>query len=546
MNQGSPTLDEALNRFSGETTRTGAGWVDVLESFWDAFGFPVVADEADTGAWNHFRMLLHGMREDLRGTRMRLADFTGLLNHLLSEEMVHVSGNEEAGVQVLGIIESRGLEFDKLYVLGLAAASLPRPVRPLPLLGPQERQSVLGATTESQYHFAQQAFRHLLACAPDVTLIRPEEESAEPLAPSPFWTHASGEKTHPTVDMWNAPNEALARAAWLQQANKGLAQTTDFPPVDPPVVDHTLPKKISVSALATAFLCPFRFFAERVMGLLPLDELIMGISPLERGTLLHQALALFTRRCRDQGLAGEKDRPAMRTLLTSCSDEVLLSEDRVLLYSLKGGVGQHSRSVERSRWVGSDKDPQGLLTAWLRLEGERLDKGWRWFCEEASFEGLSCPDWPFSVSGRVDRIDYHAESGYALWDYKSGAIPGKKDVLEHHIDPQILAYVHAAKEGRIPEIPGETENKTHISGGYIGLKAASAVVLSEFVSEEKDVDLILQSWKKAVADIGAKLVSGQFGAEPGHVSHGVREEKVCRYCSYRPLCGRMGSQETIF
>jgi RecB family exonuclease len=545
LNGESPTLEKGLNSLKGETARTGPDWVEALESFWDAFGFPVVADEADTGSWSHFKVLLQRVREDLRETRMNLADFMGLLNHLLSEEMVHVSGNEEAGIQVLGIIESRGLDFDKLYVLGLAAGSLPRPVRPLPLLDPQERQTVLGATTESQYHFAKQAFHHLLACAPDVTLIRPEEESAEPLAPSPFWAQVSGQEIHPSVDVWNVPDGVSARAAWLQQANKGLIQPTGFPPLDPPVDGHALPKSISVSALATAFLCPFRFFVERVLGLVPLDEMILGISPLERGNLLHRALALFTQRCRDQGLPEDRDWAAMETLLFACSDEVLLPSNEGTIHPKNGGVGQHSRAVERSRWVGGDEDTQGLLTAWLRLEGERLDQGWRWLCEEASFKGLSDPGWPFSISGRVDRIDYHRDSGYALWDYKGGATPTRKDVLEYLIDPQILAYVHAAKEGRIREISGRKGDKSRISGGYIGLKAASAVVISEFMNEEEDLEKVLQDWKGAVASIGSKLVSGKFGAEPGHVSPGVGEEKACRYCPYRPLCGKMGSRETI-
>jgi RecB family exonuclease len=163
-------------------------------------------------------------------------------------------------------------------------------------------------------------------------------------------------------------------------------------------------------------------------------------------------------------------------------------------------------------------------------------------CEETSFKGLSDQDWPFSISGRVDRIDFHSDRGYALWDYKGGATPTRKEVLEQHLDPQILAYVHAAKEGLISEI---SEGAAHISAGYIGLKAASAVVLSEFINDEKGLDIILQDWKGAVTSIGSKMVTGRFEAEPGHVSHGVREEKVCRYCPYRPLCGRIGSRETI-
>jgi inactivated superfamily I helicase len=186
LNGGEPTLEEALGDFVQVSARTGSEWVRTLETFWNAAGFPVILDDADIGAWRHFRMILHGIREDLRRTHMSLTDFMGVLEHLLSGALVHIRGSEETGIQVLGIIESRGLSFEKLYVLGLSAASLPRPVRPLPFLDVWERHRVRGATAESQFRFGQEAFRHLLACTPDVTLLRPEEESAEPLAPSAF------------------------------------------------------------------------------------------------------------------------------------------------------------------------------------------------------------------------------------------------------------------------------------------------------------------------------------------------------------------------
>jgi RecB family exonuclease len=171
---------------------------------------------------------------------------------------------------------------------------------------------------------------------------------------------------------------------------------------------------------------------------------------------------------------------------------------------------------------------------------ESLDKGWQWLCEEASFDGLSDSSWPFSVAGRVDRIDYHADSGYMLWDYKSGQVPTRKDVLENLLEPQILAYVHAARKGRIRRIPARSPSNTCIAGGYIGLRTPSKVAMTPFFTEQKDIDIALQRWKEAVARVGSRLASGQFEAEPGHISYGATEEAACRHCPYRPLCGRMG------
>ena len=539
LNGGEPTLEEALRAFVQVSARTGSQWVCTLETFFDAVGFPVTLDEADTGAWRHLRTILNRIREDLKGTYMGLTDFMAVLHHLLSEELVHIRGSEEAGIQVLGIIESRGLSFEKLYVLGLSAGSLPRPVRPLPFLDVWERHRVQGATAESQFRFAQEAFGHLLACAPDVTLIRPEEESAEPLAPSAFWAQAVAEETHHAIDPWNAPDAVWARAAWLQGAKKGLERPAVFPPADPPVEGQCLSKTVSVSHLSTAFICPFRFYAETVLQVFPLDELIIGISPLDRGNRLHKVLAIFTRRCRDEGLAGKTDRAAMETILKACSDETLVSSGcGEARHTGKDALGQHGWTMERRRWMGDKSEVPGLLTQWLDLELQRLDEGWRWLCEESSFDGLTFPGWPFSVSGRIDRIDYHKDKGFMLWDYKSGEHPTRHAVVEYLIDPQIPAYVQAAKEHRIAEVEKELGPDVHISGGYITLKTPAAVTHKELTPTGGSWDKVLKRWKEAVARLGKVLASGQFRAEPYPVSDGVGQERACQYCPYRPLCGR--------
>lgn len=538
LNQGEPLFEESLRAFTRVSARTGAEWVHIVEGFWDAVGFPVTADEADTGAWRHLKTILHLVREDLKTTNMSLSDFTGLLRHLLSEELVHIRGSEEAGIQILGIIESRGLSFEKLYVLGLSSGSLPRPVRPLPLLDPWERHQVRGATAESQFGFAQEAFSHLLACAPDVTLIRPEEDLAEPLAPSPFWAQAVEKETRRVIDLWNAPDPVWARAAWLQQAKKGLERPAAFPPVDPPVEEEVLPKTLSVSRLSIAFACPFRFYAETILKVLPLDELIIGISPMDRGSCLHRALALFTRRCREEDLTVKTDRAAMEALLRECSDEALASCGE----PLRAGTdpqGPHGWRMERRRWISSDKSgAPGLLTQWLDLELQRLDEGWQWLCEESSFDGLTFPGWPFSITGRIDRIDYHKDKGLMLWDYKSGDHPAGRAVVEYLADPQIPAYVQAAKENRIADAAKRTGPDVNISGGYISLKTPSVVSHKEIAPKGKSWDQVLKQWQEAVARLGKMLASGQFRAEPYPVSDGIGQERACRYCPYRPLCNR--------
>jgi RecB family exonuclease len=230
----------------------------------------------------------------------------------------------------------------------------------------------------------------------------------------------------------------------------------------------------------------------------------------------------------------------MMRLLKTCSDKALVSYDCGDFRHTGGdALGRHSWTMEHLRWMG-DKQSEvpGILTQWLELELQRLDEGWRWLCEESSFDGLTFPGWPFSITGRIDRIDYHKDKGFMLWDYKTGEHPTGHAVNEYLIDPQIPAYVQAAKVHRVTEVEKKLGPNVHISGGYIALKSPSAITHKELTPKEGSWDQVLMRWKEAVARLGNLLASGQFTAEPYPVSDGVGQETACRYCSYRPLCGR--------
>lgn len=538
LDEGPSPLRALLVVFREKSRRTGEAWVRLLDAFWNRAGFPVKSDEADTGAWRHLKTILYGLGESLKTYDLSLGEFTAFLRHVLSQEQVHVRGSEEAGIQILGLIESRGLFFSKLYVLGLSGGSLPLPVRPLPLLDPVERRHVQGATVESQYIFAREAFSHLLACAPHVTLMRPEEDSAEPLAPSPFFMAPVKEESRPKMDVWNDPGQAWTRAPWLRRAKAGLKHPRSFPPPDPPLRACKLPETLSVAQLSTAFSCPFRFFVEIFLKIDPLDEVIPGITPRDRGKILHRVLALFTQRWRNTNTKAGAGDGQMKQMLAECADEILTGPRPAI-----DPVERHGWIMERRRWMDGKGRAPGLLEKWLCLEQERLNNGWQWLCEESSFDGLTSPDWPFSVRGRVDRIDHHEQKGLMLWDYKSGDPPPGRVVTQAFSDPQIPAYLAAAKENRIPEIRGLWGTDVNMSAGFIALTMPSGVTYTDLMPKTDNWKPVLERWTEAVAQLGHLLRSGRFDALPYPVSTSADPKKSCRYCPYDALCGRTRAGE---
>jgi RecB family exonuclease len=228
----------------------------------------------------------------------------------------------------------------------------------------------------------------------------------------------------------------------------------------------------------------------------------------------------------------------MVQLLKECVNQAVSTVTGKGAASQTRTLAQHGWIMEGSRWMTEEGEVSGLLVNWLDLELERLQEGWFWMDEESSFEQLSCADWPFSISGRIDRIDCHKEKGLMLWDYKSGEYPSRRAVVESFMAPQIPTYILAVRGERITDTKEFVEAGVPVSGGYISLRKASTDCHQALTPKGSTWDDVLERWQEAVARLGKMLSSGLYRAEPYPVSTPVRKDKVCQPCPYRPLCAR--------
>ena len=101
-------------------------------------------------------------------------------------------GSVDTGIQIQGLLELRGLDFDAVFCLGLNMGVFPPPPRHLPLLTSREKALVLGGDYQSQQEFAETSYRYLLAAAPQLFLTRPlvdqeEDQIASYIIPPNIW-----------------------------------------------------------------------------------------------------------------------------------------------------------------------------------------------------------------------------------------------------------------------------------------------------------------------------------------------------------------------
>jgi ATP-dependent helicase/nuclease subunit B len=517
-------------------------WVESLSRCWGKLRFPAIHLPGEEGIYQHLLQILYQLGLELKTEILDGPGFFAWLKTLLSQTLVNEPGFEHSGIQVLGMIEARGLAFDHLFVAGLSQGSLPQPVRTFPFLNPEERRWVQGATIKSQFDFSRMAFNHLKTVSPRMALTRPEEEKGDPVPPSPFWPVQAekGERNY-----WMFPGKVWSRAEWIKQTQQGIANyPLPHPPLDLPLTSvpartdldeidpssyssrsesndpHSLITTLSATAVETLLACPFKFFVERLMRISLLEEINIGISPLEKGDTLHKILALISDSLRTKSIS-LTDRQKAEKWIISCVQEVL-----------KNKIQNPHWLVEKIRLIGEGEGLGGLLGLWMDMEKERWERGWRWEKTELPFYDLRLPTWSFSVQGRIDRIDYNDNlAEVCCWDYKTGVLPSSNDISKNFLAPQLPLYLLALKSLAILR-PKSPEG---FRAGHIGLKSEGELIMKEPWPETSAWEACLMDWENKIGQVGEKILQGDFPPDPRPVPRG-KNQGACTYCLYKSLC----------
>ncbi|MEJ5329840.1 MAG: PD-(D/E)XK nuclease family protein [Desulfobaccales bacterium] len=516
-------LEEALSPWAGWQGRAGDGCLRLRQT-WELLGFPGKLDEAEADAWGHLQEVLEELGRALAGESLSLPDFLAWLTHAAGRVELAGEGREEAGFQILGLLETRGLDFDRVFCLGMTSGNLPGPPRPLPLLTAWEKRQVLGGTAASQYRYAATLFAGLRGVAPHLILTRPtaveEEEQVGTYLYVGDWQEAG-------LNPLSTPHPAWLGVPAIQAALKPPPPAAEEPP---PPVRLPLPTEIRLTHAQIGLSCPCRFLLEVLLEMEPLPEEEEGLSALDRGRLLHQVVARFVQTFGAVlEASGTWDDAVARQHLEEAVNATLapLAAD------------PHLRA-ERLRWLGDESIP-GLLPAWLALEKERFREGWRWVAVEQEFQGLAPEDCAVSVRGRIDRLDHHPERGeIVVWDYKSGNIPNRPAVFVRQEEHQLPGYLLAVRQGAV----AAPEPAVLLKAGFISLKSPRDGHLKheDYRSTREEWDEVMAAWEDRLRELARRLETGEFPAQPAPPPRGSNEG-ACAYCPYPLLCGYRSAEE---
>ncbi len=250
-----------------------------------------------------------------------------------------------------------------------------------------------------------------------------------------------------------------------------------------------IPRQMSVTAFRDYLACPYRFYLRHVLKLREEQDADAELDAPMFGNLLHDTLQLLG----EGPISRSADVEEIRDFLVSKLHEVALAR-----------FGPNPPSAVLIQIEQAEQ----RLEAFAPRQAERAAQGWviRYTEQGVGFEDkvMLGHDEQLHLIGRIDRIDYHPQSGqWAIWDYKTSD-NAKNPVSVHWTkadkwkDLQLPLYRPVAQKLGVGE---------HPSLGYIALPKQAADVgfyIADFTPEQlREADAVAN-------EVAAKVLAGEF------------------------------------
>jgi ATP-dependent helicase/nuclease subunit B len=394
----------------------------------------------------------------------------------------------DAPIQVLGVIESAGLEFDALWVSGLTDEAWPLAASPNPFIPPalQREAGIPEASAEATLARGKRITGGWLAAAEEIVVSHPTMDEDRTLLPSPLISAVP--LATPQTRTFERHRDLIFAARRSETVPDGQA----------PALATKTPKG-GTRILSDQAACAFRAFARHRLAAERLEEPVAGLDARARGLLLHTLMKdLWTELKGSEGIRGD------------CGPAV---ERAAAVAVREAGVEEPFAGLERKRLAK-------LAREWLEVERERLP-----FVVVAMEEKRKLAVAGLELNGRIDRMDKLERGGHALIDYKTGRPTPNEWLGERPDDPQLPLYALNAKE----DIAAVAFAKLKTGEmRYMGFSEGKDVIPE--VKQAKDWDALVEGWKKELDALGSGFASGDARVDPKKLL------ATCRYCDLQPLC----------
>ena len=210
--------------------------------------------------------------------------------HWISKS-INFSGDQEEGLQVMGLLETRMLDFSNIYALGMNEGKLP-PTNPIQSFIPMDLRYGLGlpTTRQKQGLFAHHFYRLLHQCDNLVATFCSTSEQIGSQEKSRYLLQLELEleRLNPNIKIQNLHYHIPIEA--LSNENSQIIKRT---PLIMSRIENYFKKSISASAINTYLRCPLDFYYKYIAELGEERNIEQDIESQQFGSLVHSALEVL-------------------------------------------------------------------------------------------------------------------------------------------------------------------------------------------------------------------------------------------------------------
>jgi len=413
-------------------------------------------------------------------------------------------------VQLMGVLESAGQEFNHLWVMGLTDEAWPVPAHPDPFI-PVRVQRAAGIPQSdpvSSLELDRRITQGWLTCAGEVVVSHPRMKKESELAPSPLIASIP----LASVDALGLHGNTTLRDVIRASGSVEAVDDAQAPPVE------ATTRSGGTGLFKDQAACPFRAFARRRVGAEPIETPRAGLDARDRGNLVHEMMrAVWDSLRTRERLLGAND-GELSAILEACADQAITRMRKRRAEALAGRYAH----LERERLVR-------LALEWLRVDRKR--EAFEVIAVEekhaVTFGGIT-------VEAKLDRMDQLAD-GRAVIDYKTGVCRTSDWMGKRPEEPQIPMYAL----GRGEDIAAVAF--AVVKTGDSRFRGVSRVpkLLPNVLTIDKDRtgkrlyanwDALLASWRVELDATGRGFAEGDARVDP------KRGRKTCENCRQQMFC----------
>lgn len=427
-----------------------------------------------------------------------------LFNNYINE-IVFQPKSDNAPIQVLGVLETAGLSFDALWIMGLDNENWPPTASPNPFL-PYKLQienNMPHASAERELHFTEQLMKRLLSSASEVYLSSPKTDGGRQLSPSQLITTI--EKSPLAESSQHFSSKPLEKIySEIINDDKGS-----------PLANNKV--RGGTAVLKFQAICPFKAYASFRLSAEVLETPALGLPPKLRGQLLHQSLELIWK-----AIGSQRD-------LLALSDTQL---NEIISHAIDTSIDSQKILKRASMFLSLEKTRLiNVINDWLNLEKERSP-----FTVLAQEAQRQVQVGPLNFQCRIDRIDELEDGSQLVVDYKSGYSSIGDWFSERPPEPQLPIYCIFGNDKPYDGLAfaqvraGSMQFKGIIKENSRETNESGLAKIDELdnIDEITDWKTLLDHWKKSLEKLGDNFSKGSASVDP--------LKSACDYCELKPLC----------